>query len=220
MLHKLVTGAVIAGFSAGLLAAVLHLLAVQPLLLLAETFELGDHAHGAVGAHGMGDDDGHAYSIDWTRNALTLLFFALTYAGFALVLAAVMSVRQALPTLRQGILWGLAGFAAVQLAPAFGQPLVPPGLEAAALSPRQIWWFATVALTAAGLWTLAFGRGAWAWGGLGLITVPHLGLAPAAVMTATEVPGTLIALFTARTLAVGAIAWATLGGLTAVLLRR
>jgi hypothetical protein len=39
-------------------------------------------------------------------------------------------------------------------------------------------------------------------------------------MTATEVPGTLIALFTARTLAVGAIAWATLGGLTAVLLRR
>ncbi len=63
------------------------------------------HAHGAAVAHDTGDGDGHAYSIDWTRNALTLLFFALTYAGFALVLAAVMSVRPALPTPWQGILW-------------------------------------------------------------------------------------------------------------------
>lgn len=213
MFQKLVTGAAIAGFIAGVSAAVLHLLAVQPLLLLAETFEHAAHGHGGGDAHA-------AAGTDLSRNGLTVLFFALTYVGFALVLGAVMALRPALPTWRQGIVWGLAGFAAVQLAPAFGLPPAPPGLDPGQLAPRQVWWFATVALTGGGLWLLAFRRDLWAWGGLAMIALPHLGFAPAPVMAESAMPGGLIALFVARTLIVGVIGWASLGALTATLLRR
>ena len=216
MFQRLVTGAAIAGFAAGLTAAALHLLAVQPLLLLAETFETAGHAHthATTAAH-----DHAAPAGGLMRNALTVLFFALTYAGFGLLLAAAMALRPGPRTWRQGVIWGLAGFAAFQFAPAFGLPPAPPGLEPGALAPRQIWWFATVALTAGGLWLLAFRRDGWALGGAALIALPHLGLAPAPVIAESALPGAVVAAFVARTLAVGAVGWAVLGALTATLAR-
>ena len=72
MFQKILTSALIAGFGAGVLAAVLHLLTLEPLLLLAETYETGSPLA----------------AFDLTRTALTVLFFALTYVGFALLLCA------------------------------------------------------------------------------------------------------------------------------------
>ena len=54
-------------------------------------------------------------------------------------------------TAANGVLWGLAGFVAFQLAPAFGLPPELPGMPAADLVARQIWWWATALATGAGL---------------------------------------------------------------------
>jgi len=54
-----------------------------------------------------------------------------------------------------------AGFVAFSLAPAAGLPLGLPGMAAAALEARQIWWVCTVAATAAGLALLAFPPAWW-----------------------------------------------------------
>ncbi len=52
-------------------------------------------------------------------------------------------------TLHPGLLWGLAGFVVFVLAPNFGLPPELPGMQAGDLMQRQIWWLATVVLTAA-----------------------------------------------------------------------
>jgi cobalt transporter subunit CbtA len=57
------------------------------------------------------------------------------------------------------IVWGIAGFAAFQLAPAMGLAPELPGTLAADLGARQVWWWGTVASTAIGLGLLGYGRG-------------------------------------------------------------
>ena len=61
---------------------------------------------------------------------------------------------------REGLLWGLGGFAVFMLAPSLGLPPELPGMPAAELGPRQVWWLLTAAATAAGLALLAFRRDA------------------------------------------------------------
>jgi Probable cobalt transporter subunit (CbtA) len=58
---------------------------------------------------------------------------------------------------RQGLIWGLGGFVAFNLASALGLPPDLPGTEVASLEARQIWWLATVVLTSVGLAMLVFG---------------------------------------------------------------
>ena len=60
----------------------------------------------------------------------------------------------------------MAGFAVFMLAPSLGLPPELPGMPAAELGPRQVWWLLTAAATAAGLALLAFRRTpVWAVGG-------------------------------------------------------
>ena len=55
-------------------------------------------------------------------------------------------------TPRNGLLWGLAGFLAVHLAPAAGLAPELPGMPAADLVARQIWWIGTIIATGVGIW--------------------------------------------------------------------
>src|SRR5260370_596802 len=92
------------------------------------------------------------------RAAYTLVADLLTAIGFALLLAAGFTLRGGAVTWRDGLFWGLAGFATFTLAPGLGLPPAIPGTEAAPLAARQIWWLATVASTGCGLALLAFTR--------------------------------------------------------------
>jgi cobalt transporter subunit CbtA len=56
----------------------------------------------------------------------------------------------------QGSLWGLAGFTALFLAPAIGLPPEIPGMLAAAVEHRQIWWALCALSVAIGLGIFAF----------------------------------------------------------------
>lgn len=151
---------------------------------------------------------------DLQRSAVTFGMALITYTGFALLLVAGFALAERAGhavTARRGAIWGLAGFLAVQLAPAFGLPPEVPGAVAAALVDRQVWWIATVLATATGLALLAFGRHPLAIGGaIVVIALPHLIGAPTAPYGGV-VPPELAAHFVARSLGAGALCWTLLG---------
>lgn len=147
--------------------------------------------------------------------AFTAAANILTAVGFALVLVACFALSGRRVGGREGLLWGIAGFAAVSLAPALGLPPEVPGALAADLTARQGWWLLCVAATAGGLWLLVFrGVGRWTVAGLLLIAAPHLVGAPAPSEFGGTAPPELAAHFVAASLVTAAVFWAGLGWLS------
>ena len=218
MLGRILTSGLIAGAAAGLCAAVLHLMFIQPVLLHAELYESGELVHFGA-ASGPAARPG--FGLDPVRDGLSVIFSMLTYAGFALILVALMALaegRGAIISARSGMLWGIAGFVAVLLAPAFSLPPEVPGVAAADILPRQVWWFATAISAGVAMWLLAFGRCWRAWGAAAvLLLAPHAIGAPEPDSFAGPVPTELGALFAARVLGVGLVLWVLLGLLSGVL---
>lgn len=215
MFQKILTSALFAGFAAGLIAAVLQLSFVQPVLLHSELYEGGDLVHFGAATGANAHDLLAAQGVDIMRDGLSVLFTALIYVGYGLLLVSGMSLaaeRGAKIDARTGMIWGVAGWVAVQLAPAFGLPPELPGSAAADVGVRQVWWFGTVAATAVALWLIAFGRG-WAMWGVGIILLlaPHVIGAPHPDEFAGPVPPELAGEFAARALGIGLAAWAMLG---------
>ena len=219
MTKNLLTSAVFAGVAAGLIAAALQFMFVIPALLEGELFETGARVH--FGANGSPESDRGAPSLggDFARHAMTVGFNVVTYVGFGFLLLAAMAYAELRGltkiTPKQGIIWGLAGFIAIQLAPAVGLPPELPGTPAAEIGPRQTWWLGTLVATSLGLWTIAFGRGALALVGVVLILLPHLIGAPHLDAFWGVAPPELSAEFATLSLGTAAAGWATLGFLCA-----
>jgi len=212
MIQRLFVSALIAGFGAGLIAALLQLVFVQPVLLHAELFESGQLTHFGAQATAASID---VPRFDPLRDLLSVVFTALIYTGYALVMLSAMSFAEERGqpiTPRSGIIWGIAGFIAVHLAPAFGLAPELPGMNAADVTMRQIWWFATVIATAIALWFIAFGKNWAMWGtAIILIAAPHIIGAPMPDTFTGPAPSELAATFAARALGVGLAAWVSLG---------
>ena len=213
MFGKIVTSALFAGFAAGLIAALLQLAFVQPVLLHAELYEGGELIHfGAESTVPAAQDVG---GIELMRDGLSIVFTALIYTGYAFILVGAMALasdRGHLVTARNGIIWGLAGFIAFHFAPAVSLPPELPGVAAADVTDRQIWWFATVAASGLAMALIAFGKGWPAWGAaIVLLLGPHIIGAPQPEVFAGPVPPELGGEFAGRALGVGMAAWAFLG---------
>ncbi|GAD56168.1 CbtA family protein [Limimaricola cinnabarinus] len=214
MLKQIGASALFAGLAAGVLAALLQLWFVVPLLMEAELYETGARAHftdGYIGSDAGAPPLGDAIG----RHLGTIALNIVGWIGFGFVLAAgfALAARRGVRIdARAGLLWGLAGFAALALAPAFGLPPELPGTIAAEVSERQLWWGVTVVATALGLAVMAFGRGpGWLAGGAALIALPHLIGAPHLDRYFGTAAPELGALFATRALGVSAVAWALLG---------
>lgn len=223
MTRHLLTSGLIAGLAAGLLAALLQFAFVVPLLLEGELYESGARAHFSAGTIQSEAGAPSAWA-DLSRNAGTLAMNAVAYIGFALVMVAGFALAERAGhgvTARRGALWGLAGFVALHLAPAFGQPPVLPGTIGAALDLRQYWWAGCVAATALGIAALAFGRGPLAVVlGIALIAAPHIIGAPRIDEYFGVAPPELATLFATRSLGTAAVAWVVLGTLAGALWAR
>ena len=115
-------------------------------------------------------------------------------------------------TVSNGIVWGLAGFLVFSLAPAAGLPPELPGMPAAELWARQIWWgFAAVA-TGAGLVLITLAKhGLVIALGIAVLALPHMLGAPQAPAHDTAVPAHLAAAFAVNSIAAAAVFWALLG---------
>lgn len=231
MIIRFLLAAIVAGLLSGVLMTGAQELKVTPLILHAEQFEGGGESdHGAVvprsgaaqlakifnpvsAAFAHGDEaetGGILFGLD--RFGGTLLANLVTGTGFGLILLAASLLTGMEITLRNGVLWGAAGWLTFQFFPAIGLPPELPGFPAADLSERQGWWIATVVLSAAGLYFLVLREAAWAKAlGVVLLAAPHLYGAPQPTDMASDVPALLGAEFAVAALATTAFFWVVLG---------
>lgn len=219
LFQRIFFAAVLSGLVAGALMAGLQQWRVAPLIAQAEVYEQQEaappaHEHDAATQAHEHDETAWAPRDGTERVVYTVAADLLTALGFALILAAVSVLTGIEVTARNGALWGLAGFAVFQLAPAFGLPPELPGMPAADLVSRQIWWWGCALATATAIFGIAKFR-SWPAVAIGvvLIMLPHVVGAPAQPDEASAVPAHLATAFAASALGVGAAFWLTLGPL-------
>ncbi len=231
MIIRFLLAAIVAGLLSGVLMTGAQELKVTPLILHAEQYENGapgdqsamrslpalsvlaemvlpvSKAH----AHGDGHEEGGIlFGLD--RFGGTLMANLVTGVGFGLLLFAASLITGVSITLRNGVLWGAAGWLAFQFLPAIGLPPELPGFPAADLHDRQAWWMATVVLSASGLYFLVLRPEIWAKVlGVVVIAAPQLYGAPQPTDIASDVPALLGAEFAVAALATTAFFWVVLG---------
>jgi cobalt transporter subunit CbtA len=206
--RRLVFASLCAGLLSGIFTAVAHQVSTVPLILRAETYE-------TPSAHGMASRE---HISAWEpqngaeRTAYTLLADILTGIGFALLLGAGLTLRGGKTGWRQGLLWGLAGFATFTIAPSLGLPPQLPGSATAPLLDRQLWWLGAVAATGGALALIAFTtRARWSILAAGLIVLPHIFGAPEPDEHVAAVPADLAHHFVVVTTIVNLLFWLILG---------
>nr|WP_314084579.1 CbtA family protein [uncultured Shinella sp.] len=163
-------------------------------------------------AHDGEDHEDGGIMFGMSRFSGTLLANLVTGTGFALLLAGFSLVSGNPITVANGALWGAAGWLAVHMLPAIGLPPELPGFPAADLTQRQIWWVATVALSAAGLYLLFLKPGIVAKvAGVVLLAAPQVYGAPQPSDISSNVPAVLGAEFAVAALATTLFFWIVLG---------
>jgi cobalt transporter subunit CbtA len=209
--RRLVFAALCAGLLSGVFATVAHQIATVPLILQAETYEKpSERASAAAYQHSAWEPENGA-----ERTAYTLLADILTGVGFALLLGAGLTLRGGEVGWRQGLLWGLAGFATFTVAPSLGLPPQLPGSEAAPLLDRQLWWLGTVVTTGCALALITFTtRARWTMVGAVLIVLPHLYGAPEPPEQIAAAPSALTHHFIIAATVVNFLFWLILGAST------
>jgi cobalt transporter subunit CbtA len=215
LFQRLFFAVLLAGLISGAAMAALQQWRVVPLILAAEAYEgveapaAHTHEEGTPAHSHDGDEWMPADGFERTAyTAATGIFAAL---GFAFILSAASVLTGFEVTARNGVLWGLAGFAVFQLAPAFGLPPELPGMPAADVVARQIWWWGTAAATATAIYGIAkFQNLAAIAIGIVLLLAPHIIGAPQPADHASAVPAPLAAAFAANTLSVGLAFWLVL----------
>lgn len=224
--RTIVFSSVIAGLLVGSVITSVQQVGTAPLILRAEIYERAAGAGAAVAAAPVGHEaagpgaQGHEHAA-WEpadgvqRTASSAAANVLTATGFALLLCGAYVLRGGQTTWREGALWGLGGFAAFVAAPGLGLPPELPGMPAAALGPRQLWWAATAGATAFGLALLAFRRSSRAVVlAFALFVSPHLIGAPRPLDPSTDVPAALAREFVVAAVLTGLLFWLLLGCLT------
>ncbi|ESX62074.1 cobalt transporter subunit CbtA [Mesorhizobium sp. LSHC422A00] len=251
LFRNVVFVAAIAGLVAGVVLACMQAYATDPLIYKAEVFEKAgnghhhDHAAPAAAdtdamstaapaesamssaapapaeAAAPAEDEGWAPADGFERFAFSVLANIVTGIGFALVLVAVSEFAGGIGNWRQGIFWGLAGFTVFTLAPGLGLPPELPAMPVADLLQRQIWWWATVVATAAGLGLIAFRKSLpLAILAVALIVAPHVVGAPQPDNYVTSIPEGLHHQFVVASTVTNLVFWLVLGAVIGVVRRR
>jgi cobalt transporter subunit CbtA len=232
MFRSIVFTAILVGLIVGIAVSGMQFLGTSQLILQAEVYEnagaaeaahehdtaiAASHDQAATHEHDEGD---WAPADGFERYAFTAAANILTAIGYALVLTGLLAMRGKPVGWRQGLLWGLAGFACVMLAPMIGLPPELPGTPAAPFQARQIWWIGTVLATAAGIGLIAYQRKPWAAAvAIALIAAPHLIGAPAAPQGEHALaPEALERQFITAAMLTSLVFWTLLGSLSGTVL--
>jgi cobalt transporter subunit CbtA len=217
LFRTIVFAAAIAGLLSGLLLTVLQQFGTVPLIVQAEVFEQAEPAPAMVGHEHHHGGEAWAPQDGFERTGYTLVANIVTGVAFALLLVAGYAIVGREIGWREGLLWGIGGFATFALAPSLGLPPELPGMAAAPLGPRQLWWVGTALATAAGLGLLAFRRSpVWAVVAVALLVAPHLVGAPQPAEMHDQLPHALAHRFVVTVIVTSFLFWLTLGVLSAL----
>ncbi|MDM5180207.1 hypothetical protein F2P44_10395 [Massilia sp. CCM 8695] len=226
--NRILASAAAAGVLAGLLLTGVQQLQVAPIILQAEVFEsaapkplevAAPHSHADATPHEHAQEGAHEHGGWQPDDGLERTFYTAVAnisagVGFALLLAAAISLHGGASGWRAGLLWGAAGYTAFFVAPSVGLPPELPGTVAAPLLARQMWWTATVMASAGGLALLVFARN---WplriAGALLLFVPHLVGSPQPAVHSSSAPPDLARSFLYATLLANAAFWLAMGAL-------
>jgi cobalt transporter subunit CbtA len=214
--RSIVFCAALVGLIVGALISIVQLFGTVPLIQQSEVYERKSAAPATTPAHDHSDKTHHESEWEpepgFQRNAFTFAANILTAVGFSLLLTGIFVARGQPTGWREGLFWGLGGFAVFTIAPGLGLPPELPGTPVADLTSRQVWWISTALATAGGLWLLFFLRHAWAAiVGLALIVLPHLVGAPVAPEFHSDVPGALSHRFVVIVTLTSLLFWVFLG---------
>lgn len=246
LFRRLFLCALFVGLLSGLFDSVVQRWQVVPLILAAEVFEDSAATAMVEGVHAEHAAHSHAAQA-WLpqdgleRTAYTVLANVLNAMGSALLLMPLLAFwnrqRAGQPLaldkgygacVRYGLAWGAAGWLCLFALPALGLAPELPGMQAAALQARQIWWSLTVACGAGGLAVLCLVKANWRVLGMGLLVLPfaigapqHAG-SPFAGMAADVAVQMqqLHAQFVVASAVTGALQWLLLGTLSALAVAR
>lgn len=226
--RTIVFSAALSGLIVGATATAIQYAGTMPLIAKAEVYERTAEAAPAAATlpaphqheAGAAPHEHHAAAA-WEpedgleRNAYTALFNVVDWFGFSLLVGGALVLFGRAASWREGLLWGLAGFAVFVIAPTLGLSPELPGIPAAALGPRQIWWLTAAASAALGLGLIAFTRSLpAAILAIVVMALPHLVGAPHLDQVKTNVPDELSRQFTQAVLLSAFVCWALVGGLT------
>ncbi len=256
--RRIIYNALFVGLLAGLLLSAVQILTVNPIIFEAETFEITEPEGGAAGiveaavlanveashgsdvdGHGAHDHGAHEHSDEeWApedgteRTLYTVIANISAGIGFSAILLALMSQLQSVGVARlnvvKGVVWGVAGFVAFFVAPGLGLPPEIPGVNAAPVEHRQLWWVLAVACVGIGILVIAYAPLKLKAAGIIAIAIPYVVNAPhqtgpAFSHTDPAAVETLTALHQKFILASGAsnlIFWLALGVISAWVLNR
>ena len=230
MTTRLFTSAVFAGLIAGLIAVLLQWSLMEKLILEGEEYETGDKSHFAgvlvineaeeAASTPEAITEAPAAEEEDEENLLTrfsLAFFAdfVVFVGWSLIMTAGFAVAERFGhriTIKDALLWGIAGFASVHVMTGLGLPPELPGTPAADVELRQLWWITTAIASALAFALFAYGRTPlFVVVGLALLAAPHLIGAPRLDFYAGVAPPELAGEYVARSLAVSMMIWVVLG---------
>jgi cobalt transporter subunit CbtA len=220
--RNIVVVAALAGAIAGLGMTIAQQLSTVPLILKAEIYEqaadapAAGHEHGDAAAPAAHEHDAEGWSPadGFERTAFSAAANIVTGIGFALLLVAASELFGGIRDWRQGVFWGLAGFAIFTLAPGLGLPPELPAMPAAELGPRQLWWVATVLCAAIALGLLFYQRSLLAvLVAIALLVAPHLIGAPQPASYESPIPEGLHHSFVVAVVLTTLLFWVLLGGL-------
>ena len=132
--------------------------------------------------------------------------------AFSLMLVAVYMLRGKHVDINSGLLWGAAGFVVFSAVPALGLPPELPGMKAADLDSRQIWWVGTVLATVIGIGLFTETKTIMPKiAAVALLAAPHIIGAPHPHLFESLVPAELSAQFAVASLVTSAFFWVVLG---------
>ena len=225
--RSIVFSAVAAGLVVGAIVTIVQQFGTVPLILKAEVYERIAEAATTYSADPSRHSEHVHAAAPWEpqdgleRNLYTAAANILTAVGFALLLGGFYALRGQAISWREGILWGLAGFAVFTIAPGLGLPPELPGTPAAPLGARQIWWIATALATACGIGLFVLWKSVVAAVlALCLIVTPHLVGAPHPTEIHTHVPAPLSHQFAVAVTLTSFLFWMLLGSLTSYAYRK
>ena len=226
MITRALLATIFVGLFSGLIMTAAQQWRVVPLIIAAEAYE-GEtpavHQHGNLRikpvksgmtlvtpafAHETSEELG---PLGLSRLSGTLMANLVTGTGFALLLFGLSTLLGRAVSAKTALAWGACGWLAMHFLPAIGLPPELPGFPAAELQARQIWWVATVGLSAAGLAMLALKDGSgFKLAGLAFIALPHVFGAPQPADINSAVPALYAAEYAVAALTASLISWLVL----------